>query len=212
VFYICSSLARLPNSEGSSPVKLFKLMPLKEKVNSSYCDTYICNVICRKEAVEYIEMNAELQTHQLSPHISLPVAGLASYVEEQEAENEKMWRGLLTSEKKIVDDPHLLCAASRGEARRQPWCSRRSWTTLAAAPLAPARGGRRSRGPVAEEQSGDPTACSLAPSPAGEMLQRIRTRGGHEEVSMLLLPTGFHLTQQGYGYASIGNHPKRRWR
>jgi hypothetical protein len=24
--------------------------------------------------------------------------------------------------------------------------------------------------------------------------------------------TGFHLTQQGYGYASIGNHPKRRWR
>jgi hypothetical protein len=24
--------------------------------------------------------------------------------------------------------------------------------------------------------------------------------------------TGFHLTQQGYVYASIGNHPKRRWR
>jgi hypothetical protein len=58
-------------------------MPLKEKVNSSYCDTYICNVICRKEVVEYIEMNAELQTHQLLPHISLPVIGLASCTEEQ---------------------------------------------------------------------------------------------------------------------------------
>jgi hypothetical protein len=36
---------------------------------------------------------------------------------------------------------------------------------------------------VAEEQSGDPVACSSAPSPAGEMLQRIRTRGGTNHYS-----------------------------
>jgi hypothetical protein len=164
VFYICSSLAKLPNSEGSSPVNLFKLMPLKEKVNSTYCDTYICNVICRKEAVEYIEMNAELQTHQLSLHISLPAAGLASCVEEQEAENEKMWRRLLTPEKKLSttlissvrragrsEAAIMVLKAELAHARGCSTCACSWWPTE-----------QGTRGGGAEWRSGSMLPCSLS--------------------------------------------------
>ena len=49
-FYICSSLVKLPSSEGSSPVKLFILMPLKEKVSSSECDyAHVCDALNRKK-------------------------------------------------------------------------------------------------------------------------------------------------------------------
>ena len=64
-FYICSSLVKLPSSEGSSPVKLFKLMPLKEKVSSSECDyAHVCDAMNRKKSYFFLfdEQSETFQT------------------------------------------------------------------------------------------------------------------------------------------------------